>query len=68
MNLLIDQLSIELHVNLRFIFGVFMRLLTLVGILGLSLSLTGCGFFHHHGGGGGGGQQGGGHSQQHDRH
>ncbi|MDN2663050.1 hypothetical protein [Psychromonas sp. 14N.309.X.WAT.B.A12] len=44
-----------------------MRFLTLVGIIALSLSLSGCGFFHHHGNGG---HQGGGngHSQQNDRH
>ncbi|MEG3755609.1 hypothetical protein [Psychromonas arctica] len=41
-----------------------MRLLTLVGILSLSLSLSGCGFFHHHGGGHGGGN----HSNHSDRH
>jgi len=35
-----------------------MRLLTLAGILFLSLSLSGCGFFHHHGGGHQGGNNG----------
>lgn len=46
-----------------------MRLLTLAGILFLSLSLSGCGFFHHHGGGHhGGGHQGGGHQGGNNGH
>jgi len=59
-NLLIISLSILFIRSIEIILflGAFMRLLTLAGILFLSLSLSGCGFFHHHGGGHQGGNNG----------